>query len=120
MKTMLKVTGYSLIVSSFLCSLAIAQDSLNAKRNAMTEHSTSIITTVPFNGIKYFIKIVPIDTSLSDNMPICNPDAGRVLSWKRPLRQLLPDTVLQYLPKREDLFRLSPPMKKSPIFPKLK
>lgn len=63
---------------------------------------TFIITKVPFNGANYFIKIVPVDPTLIELMPIYNPEGARSIIWRDSLQRLFPDSLLRYLPKRED------------------
>lgn len=64
---------------------------------------TVILTNVPFNGVNYFIKIVPIDTPFVDRMPMVNPRRDRSIIWRDSLQRLLPDTLLKFLPKKENL-----------------
>jgi hypothetical protein len=49
-----------------------------------------------------------------DRMPIYNPEARRTLIWTDSLQHLLPDSLLKYLQRRGDLFRLFPKNKRIP------
>ena len=98
-----------------LCALAtihanaIGQDSTKQDSNRSAYPSTTIITSVPFNGVRYFIKIAPLPAGNIDHMPISNPEAGRTILWGDSLNRLLPDTVLRLLvPKPGDILRLNP------------
>ena len=63
-----------------LCSLpfsggvANAQDSGKNSSATRTDSSSRIPTGDVLDGIKYFIKIAPIDTTLDERMPIAKPD----------------------------------------------
>ena len=65
-----------------------------------SSNTVTIITKVPFDGVNYFIKIVPVDTTVPDRMPIYNPECGRVLVWRDSLQRLFADSLLKYLQKR--------------------
>ena len=80
-------------------------DSTTLFKADSTSPITVILTNHPFNGVNYFIKIVPIDMSIVDPMPIYNPKGSRAIIWRDSLQRLLPDSLLKYLPKREDLDR---------------
>ena len=73
--------------------------SLLSNRSDSLGHFTTIITKIPFEGTNYFIKIVPLDSSNIDHMPMYDPERGGVIFWKDSLRRLLPDTVLRLVPK---------------------
>lgn len=62
--------------------------------------ATTIITKVPFRGTNYFIKIVPIDTTMIDKMPTYNAERGQRLIWRDSLQHLFRDSVLKYVPER--------------------
>ena len=80
-------------------------DSTTILKSDSSSPVTFIITKIPFNGANYFIKIVPLDPALIELMPIYNPEGGRSIIWKDSLQRLLPDSLLKYLPKRQDLNR---------------
>ncbi len=77
--------------------------------NAQTIDSAAvtIVTKVPFNGMNYFITIVPIDSSSVAKMPTYDPTPKRkkTFVWNDSLQFMLPDSVLNLLPKREDFMR---------------
>ena len=104
---------FLLFCGSFYTS-SFAQDSLKQKMDRSEFSPTTIITSVPFNGVRYFIKIAPLTTRNIDHMPISNPEAGPPIIWRDSLSRLLPDTVLRLLPKRQDLLKESPSPKKNP------
>ena len=91
--------------------IADAQDTLSGKQRGLRPWTTSIITSVPFNGMRYFIKIVPLGTTNIDNMPIVPRESDHLMIWKDSLRYLLPDSILKQLPRREGPFHLIPPGK---------
>ena len=64
-----------------------------------SDSSLAIVTKVPFNGRNYFIRIVPVDSSFHDPMPIFNPERGRTVFWMDSLQRLLPDSLLRLLPR---------------------
>jgi len=63
------------------------------------DSSLTIVTKVPFNGRNYFIRIVPVDSSFHDPMPMFNPERGRMIFWRDSLERLLPDSLLRLLPR---------------------
>ncbi len=50
-----------------------AQDSLAPRRLLIFPHKSRIVSSVPFQGINYCIKIAPLTARNIDNMPIVNP-----------------------------------------------
>jgi hypothetical protein len=55
----------------------------------------SIITKAPFDGRKYLITIVPVDTTISNHMPVYGGAHPRLMMIRRDsLRHLPPDTIL--------------------------
>ncbi|HUI09660.1 MAG TPA: hypothetical protein VL221_04980 [Bacteroidota bacterium] len=74
---------------------AVAQDSILAQQPHGQAFPQRVITSVPFNGMRYFIAIAPLDTMNIDHMPI----AGRPPAWKgsRPdsAWHLPPDSLLR-------------------------
>ena len=69
--------------------------------------SVRVVTRVPFQGIDYFIAIVPIDSSGSHRMPIYDPHHGAQRTPARldSLRLIPADSILKLLPRREDFLR---------------
>ena len=63
------------------------------------DSSVKIITKVPFNGRYYFIRIVPVDSSFHDPMPMYNPRHQPMLFWRDSLQHLMPDSLLRLLPR---------------------
>lgn len=56
---------------------------------------TSIITKIPFDGLNYFITIVPVDTAISNHMPVYGGAHPQLMMIRRDsLRRLPPDTIL--------------------------
>jgi hypothetical protein len=114
-----RVTVFRLLLSVLVLasSSAVAQDKSRptvAPPPDSSSRAVTIITKVPFDGVNYFIKIVPLDTTVRDRMPIYNPVARRTLIWTDSLQHLLPDSLLKYLQRRGDLFRLIPKNKRIP------
>ena len=75
--------------------------------------SVRVVTRVPFKGMDYFIAIVPIDSSVSERMPIYNPHhcSRRSPAPVDSLRLVPADSILKLLPKREDFLRPRKPAK---------
>jgi len=91
-----------LAVGALVCTgLVTAQDTAAARRPRLQFFPRRTVTSVPFNGTRCFIALVPIDTSNIDHMPI----AGQVLIWpnvqiERNI-QILPDSLLRRFPRKE-------------------
>lgn len=78
-----------------------AQDTAQARRFPGQSLPPRVITSVPFNGMRYFIAITPVDTSNIDHMPIVGrrPDWPDV--WIERNIPILPDSLLRRFPRRE-------------------
>jgi len=57
--------------------------------------------------MNYCITIVPIDSASPDNMPMYDPNTQRkkTLVWNDSLQFMLPDSILNLLPKKYDFMR---------------
>jgi hypothetical protein len=64
-----------------------------------SDSSLTIVTKVPFNGRYYFIRIVPVDSSFHDPMPMYNSRHQPMFLWRDSLQHLLPDSLLKLLPR---------------------
>ena len=61
--------------------------------------AVTIVTKVPFNGMNYFITIVPIDSANIANMPTYDPTPKRkkTLVWNDSLQFMVPGFYLESL-----------------------
>ncbi|MDH3252665.1 MAG: hypothetical protein OEM41_07720 [Ignavibacteria bacterium] len=71
---------------------------------AIDSSAVMVTTRVPFNGMDYFIAIVPLDSANIDNMPFVVPGRSRdqFHPWIDSLEQIIHDSLLRRSPQRED------------------
>jgi len=97
------LTRSALVLCLALVSLQAgpAQDTAAIRRPEAHALPQRTITSVPFNGTRCFIAIVPIDTSNIDHMPIVGQRRDWPDSWIERNIHILPDSLLRRLPRRE-------------------
>ena len=86
--------------SAFLSLGAFGQKKSDPAPVPPADSSITIITKVPFEGVNYFIKIVPMDPDQEMPMPMYNPERDRTFFWHDSLQRLFPDSLLKQFPRR--------------------
>jgi len=90
-----------LLAVTALLRIGTAQDSTQVRRPRAQSSPQRIITSVPFNGMRYFIAIAPLDTGNIDHMPMVGIPTGEMSVRIDSNIRILPDSLLRRLPRKE-------------------
>jgi len=93
-----------IILACSVILVAVATNAQTVAPRIIDSSAVRIITKVPFNGMNYFITIVPVDSTNIDNMPILDPSQkfSQFYVWRDSLQRMLPDSILKLLPQKRD------------------